>query len=287
MGKHYIAIHPNQSTTLCVWYVDDTSAYRPDGSGEHAEVPPGADPLDCVKATRQDWTFIEMAFAPGEYHPRMARASTSHPNDAPTAHPDNQQNKVLIETSRGQLVALQEQMERIFRTVHPTEKNFETYGHNIRNLLLLSATEVEAHWKGILKANGVDGTSTNDYIKLLSAMKLDEYAIALPFYPWLPPIKPFAGWSASAPTKSLRWYDAYNAVKHDRELHFERAKLIHAIEAVCACATIIFAQFGRNGFHDSGQLMRFFHLAEAPKWEHSDLYAVFPSTPRKPIPYPF
>jgi hypothetical protein len=145
-----------------------------------------------------------MKFAPGEYYPRMARATTSHPHDTRAAHPDNQQNKVLIETGRGQLVALREQLERIFRTVHPTRKNFGAYGHEIRNLLLLAATEVEAHWRGILKANGVDGTTTNDYVKLLPAMKLDEYAIGLPFYPWLPPIKPFSGWSTAARREACR-----------------------------------------------------------------------------------
>ena len=90
-------------------------------------------------------------------------------------------------------------------------------GHNV---LLLAATEVEAHWKGILKANRAKCDSTKDYVKLLPAMKLDEYAIGVPFYPWLNPIRPFLGWTTDGSTKSLSWYDAYNAVKHDREAAF-------------------------------------------------------------------
>jgi len=197
--------------------------------------------------------------------------------------------ELKLETGRGQLVALREQLERIFRTVHPIDKNFDTYGHDIRNLLILAATEVEAHWKGILKANGAGGASTNEYVKLLPAMKLDEYAVRLPFYPWLAPIKPFQGRSNAAPTKSLTWYDAYNAVKHDREALFEQGTLYRAIEAVCACAVIMFAQFGRSGFHDSRQLMTFFHLTEVPKWDVTEVYVLSgkASRPYKAVQYPF
>ncbi len=69
-------------------------------------------------------------------------------------------------------------------------------------------------------------------------MRLNEYAIDFPFYPWLDAIVPFKGWSASAPTKSLRWYDAHNAVKHDREREFARGTLGHAFEAVAGCVVI-------------------------------------------------
>jgi hypothetical protein len=254
VAKSYIGVHPTIRSAGAVWVVDEKSVFLADGS-KVGEVVPGADPLECVKSTHPDWTFQELKLAPGEYYPRMARTTSDDLNASPGVNPANLYNKILIETGRGQLVALREQLERIFRTVHPIEKNFDTYGHDIRNLLILAATEVEAHWKGILKANGVEGGSTKDYVKLLDAMKLDEYAVKLPFYPWLAAIKPFYGWSSAAPTQSLTWYDAYNAVKHDRETLFERGTLFHAIEAVCGCAVITFAQFGRSGFHDSRQLM--------------------------------
>jgi hypothetical protein len=37
-------------------------------------------------------------------------------------------------------------------------------------------------------------------------------------------------------TQELKWYDAFNAVKQNREAEFERATLGHAIDAVSACA---------------------------------------------------
>jgi hypothetical protein len=183
---------------------------------------------------------------------------------------------------RGQLAALVDQLERIFRVVHPTPANFQVFGHEIRNLLILASTEVEAHSKGILKANGAESTSTNDYVKLLSAMKLDEYAIFLSLSPWLEPIKPFGGWDCSSPTKSLPWYDAYNAVKHDRESSFERATLINAIQAVCAIAVLLVAQFGKRG------LWGYLELREVPKWSGSEIYPLpGPNGSFTPKPYSF
>jgi hypothetical protein len=140
----------------------------------------------------------------------------------------------LVQTSRGQVVALREQLERIFRTVQPLEENYKTYGHDIRDLLILAATEVEAHWKGVLKANGIEGESTRDYVKLLPVLKLNKYAIQLPFYPWLGAVRPFENWVPNPSSQSLSWYDAYNAVKHNREENFSRATLLNAIQAVCS-----------------------------------------------------
>jgi hypothetical protein len=43
-------------------------------------------------------------------------------------------------------------MQDVFETVEPGELNLQTYGHKIRELLLLAAMEVEASWAAALKA---------------------------------------------------------------------------------------------------------------------------------------
>ena len=85
----------------------------------------------------------------------------------------------------------------------------DTYGHEIRNLLILACTEIEAHWRGILNANRVkkDRYTTVDYVSLLDAMRLDKFSVNFPRYPWLRSRRPFEGWTSAAPTQSLRWYD--------------------------------------------------------------------------------
>jgi hypothetical protein len=159
-----------------------------------------------------------------------------------------------------------------------TEQTFHAFGHDIRNLLILACTEVETHWRGVLVANGVvkDRYQTQDYVKLRDAMKLDRYAVAFPNYPWLDPLKPYDEWSESNPTSSLKWYHAYNAVKHSRETEFERGTLRHVFEAVSACVIMMAAQFGApGGFANGPELASFFHLSAVPSWPLTELY-IFP-----------
>jgi hypothetical protein len=285
---YYLGIHPSGSTAL--WLVDDDrEVRRADGAQESVQVPEGVDPLDAIEITRKIWSFLKLDLGPGEYYPRMSRPNAQHPSESPGSNPANHQERALIETGRGQLTALRYQLEEIFRVVHPVQENFDAFGHEIRNLLILAATEVEAHWKGVLAVHGVRGRQTQDYVKLADAMKLREYAIALPFYPWLNVVRPFEGWMPSeTPTKDLGWYDAYQAVKHDRENQFQRATLLNAIQAVCGCAVLLFAQFGQHGFHYRAEINSFFEVNEAPVWHPSETYSsAREEMGYKPVVYPF
>jgi hypothetical protein len=171
-----------------------------------------------------------------------------------------------------------------------------TFGHDIRNLLILACTEVEAHWHAVLVANHRDPFKkkyydTKDYVKLCSAMRLNEYAIAFPNYPWLAPFMPYNGWKTGKPTQSLRWYGAYNAVKHNRETEFHQATLLHAFEAISACVIMMVAQFGsQEGLCQSLELETFFNLSERPAWPFSDYYS-FPYGKNEhewsPLNFPF
>jgi hypothetical protein len=284
---YFIAVHRDHHTAL--WFIEGATARRADGAQEQVDVPLGSDAMLAVTSTRPQWEFHPLTLRPGEYYKRMARPNSAYPHQSPGTNPGNNSERVLIETIRGQLTALRSQLENIFRTVHPVKQNFGAFGHEIRNLLILAATEAESHWKGVLKANDVRGSSTHDYAKLANAMKLGEYSIRLPFYPWLEPIAPFRGWGPSErPTKDLLWYDAYNAVKHDRENAFDRATLVNALTAVCGCAVMTFAQFGTSGFHYRVEINSFFEIETAPEWHPSEVYCAHTDgQPWTPIPYPF
>ena len=220
--------------------------------------------------------FHRTVLGPGEFYPRIARPDDQHPGEAPGWNPGARTETNVMAIACGQLATLTRQLDRICQTVHPTEKTFGVFGHDIRNLLILACTEVESHWRGVLVANGVSRGrfDTRDYAALRQAMKLDEYAVDFPAYPWLMPLKPFAGWgSTGSPTRELQWYDAYNAVKHNREAAFERATLRHAFEAVIACAIMMAAQFGlSDGLGQRSELQAFFHISAVPVWALSDVY---------------
>jgi hypothetical protein len=282
---YYLCLHPSPKTTnATILRIDEKEAVRFDARQGPYPVPPGAVAPDFNFPELPGFKFYQMKLMPGQYHPRIARPTVLHLDETPGRSP-NLDNE-LIQTSRGQLVALRDQLERIFRTVQPVEDNYGTYGHDIRNLLILAATEVEAHWKGVLKANGFDGESTRDYVRLLPVLKLNKYAIVLPFYPWLGAVRPFEGWRRDLPTKSLTWYDAYNAVKHDREGHFSRATLLNALQAVCAVAIMNYAQFGL--YADNRDARAFFTLNEKPQYDPVEVYPVWEGSesPRL-VPVPF
>jgi hypothetical protein len=60
--------------------------------------------------------------------------------------------------------------------------------------------------------------------------------------------KPFAQWNDTAPTLTLPWYDAYNAVKHHREAAFSKATLEAVLNAAAALHIMQIAQWGPEVF---------------------------------------
>lgn len=191
--------------------------------------------------------------------------------------------------SLNQIIGLRNLLVDLLRVVDADPRNFFAFGHAIRDLMMLACTEVESQWKGVLRENGysVDARlNTGDYVKLLKPMRLGEYEVSLPLYPECPAISPFKHWSASNPTDSLSWYNSYNAVKHDREECLDRARLIHAIEAVIAVAVMNIAQFGmRETWLEI--LGSFFQFEDVPTWEFQEMYNFGPKTPLNRRQFPF
>jgi len=194
-----------------------------------------------IARTFADTNPIESQYKPGTVYKRIYRplASTgSYYRAVP-------QEKVT--ESFVSLHMLLKKLEELFETIEPTEANLAAYGHKIREILLLACMEVESSWSAVLKENCYPSTgrlTTNDYVKLLTAMLLDSYKLSLQSYSTFPSFSPFEGWSAANPTQSLAWYDAYNKTKHDREENLKLATLHNAVRAVGAAVVMFHAQFG-------------------------------------------
>lgn len=157
-------------------------------------------------------------------------------------------------------------MQDVFESVEPAQGNLKTYGHKIRELLLLAAMEVEASWTAVLRVNGYaeQRPTTRDYVKLRAPMLLDSFGLTLRSYPEFPSFAPFRGWTVEAPTRALDWYDAYNRTKHNREEFLGDATLERAVHAVGAATVMFYAQFGysfRTGDERRPVIVNVFNLA--------------------------
>lgn len=87
-------------------------------------------------------------------------------------------DNTILTNANSQLAGLMQFLSTICRTIYPKSKldesgtevgNLATYGHDIRNGMLLACTEVEAQLKGVLRANNISAYrhnySTVDYVK--------------------------------------------------------------------------------------------------------------------------
>jgi hypothetical protein len=155
--------------------------------------------------------------------------------------------KSTLDARHSEMVSLRiflEKLEELFLFIEPDTHGLTTHSHKSRELLILACTEVENQWKMYVSENGIapvgGNYSTNDYVKLLKPLHLAEWKLTSKPYPMIGGIMPFASWNSTSPTQSLHWYNAYNQTKHDRTAHFDKATLLHAIDAVCA-SIILFA----------------------------------------------
>lgn len=214
----------------------------------------------------------------GAHHPRMWRGKFF----AHTLYSSTPMDPVAIygATYTQSIVAAEslfDGLEDLFRYVEPSQANMSAYGHKFRELLILACTEVEASCKGILLANVPTrpqyNLTTNQYVKLNSALRLSEWKIALHDYPNCPEFNPFGQWRTTDPTTTLPWYAAYHAVKHDREGSFVQASLEHTLNAISAVYILQCAQWGPETFNLLGRNRRSpFTVSELSQWMPGEYY---------------
>ena len=233
-----------------------------------------------------------MQLQKNQYHPLIWRGNSQRsPSCFGPALEHTSYFEYMVVCSQ-QLSILIEDLLNIFRYIYPHDtssgqRNALCYGNESRSLLILACTEVEAQWLGILKANQATCLgkywTTKDYVKLLPAMKLDEYSIRLAKFPSYPSIIPFDKWHTANSTSSLSWYDAYNQTKHDRSSKFEAAHLANVIAAIGACIVLHAAQFGPT---NAGCYRDQFTVV-APEWPLADVYDLDNPNQYNPVNYQF
>lgn len=175
-----------------------------------------------------------------------------------------------------QLELILEELKNVFRVIEPTLDNKDSYGNSLRNIIILSCTEIDCMMNKILKSNGYvvkdDRYSTNDYVKLKEALRLNEYSLVFNEYEGLGVFSPYAHWNKEQPTKSIPWYDIYNKVKHDRQTNLKYASMDNALASISAYAILLLSQYGIDNYIWKEHMRRFFNLTERPYWHLKDFY---------------
>lgn len=203
---------------------------------------------------------------PGYYFPRINRGNVgfNYVNDA--FHLDARAYRNI-----------QASLDTLFNVIEPDPRNFGSYGHKIRELLILASTEVEFLLLKALTENGYEKKgvyTTADYVHCLELFRLSLWKVELIQYPAIKTFVPFAGWDKNNATKSLAWYSAYNAVKHNRGDNIVEANFEHVLDAVAALHILLEAQYGFGifeRFHQRSEERSLFTTVVLPSWVPAEM----------------
>jgi hypothetical protein len=183
-------------------------------------------------------------------------------------------NRNAILLSINQLALFKTMLVEIFNNVFPSFDNLLAYGHTIKNLLVLSCIEIEAHLQAIMIANNIRPAgrfyTTVDYVKLKDVLQLDKYSVSFNFYKDINDITPFNNWNSLSPTASIPWYESYNKIKHDGDAAFNHASLQNVISAISAIVILMYAQFGKNIPYWKEEIGLFFDVKNTCSWTIDD-----------------
>lgn len=240
----------------------------------------GAAPIDWLKEKFKDEPNMHYEWADrdiGQFHPRFYQGGY-YLQDASVFQAYSTAEHNAAAASAEQVDILIEELKKVCRVAAPDNATDRVYGSEIRNILILACTEVEAQLRGILKINGYpvkdEQLNMGHYVRVAGPMKLADYGVKLYSYRDYAEIRPFAGWATA---KHLPWYRSYNSTKHDREGKFGEATLAHALNAVAALEVLLFAEYGPG----IERTERFFAIMSRPTWDppqYTYAHPLYPDT---------
>ncbi|MFA5978714.1 MAG: hypothetical protein WC818_10735 [Pseudomonas sp.] len=215
-----------------------------------------------------DIVEMEDVQRPGSFYPRVSRENIFF----------NYVSEQFLQDVRA-YQNIQYSLDGLFNYIEPSASNLSAYGHKIRELLILACTEVECLLVKTLVDNGYeqkDRYSTSDYIKCKDILGLDKFEVTLVQYPSVKVFKPFRDWKAESPTKSLPWYNAYNAVKHNRSDNITDANLEHLLDAISGIHILLESQYGKGIFerwNSQTEDRSVYKTVARPQWNCTEITA--------------
>ncbi|MBS7327929.1 MAG: hypothetical protein KIG68_04155 [Oxalobacter sp.] len=158
--------------------------------------------------------------------------------------------------AKRELKILIEKLHEILMYIEPDPICLQSYGHKIRELLILACTECENTWTAYIRLSGnkKQRLTTNEYIALKDKLFLAEYRIKFLNHPITIDLEPFKLWNVKKPTESLSWYNAYNQTKHNREDFFNKATLENCLNAIAANIVLFCVRYSPYDLNEESDL---------------------------------
>lgn len=121
-------------------------------------------------------------------------------------------------------LSIEEDIDRLFRYIEPSEDNFSTYSVELTRLYLAICSELDVILKAYCKLLDDDSKASriNEYAELINASNKDISIASLNLQRFRLAITPFSDWEKSITPK---WWKKYNGVKHNRDINFRDANL--------------------------------------------------------------
>ena len=153
---------------------------------------------------------------------------------------------------------LQKDLVDLFNYIEPSDTALKVYSFRIQELLIRTCVEVEANFKAIFAMNKYSKNARDlnitDYFLINKSHFLSDYSVKLPY--WSENLMtadrtPFKAWGSPEDSKNpwkLKWFQDYNATKHDRSNALARASFENLIDAFAALVVLISAQYMAEDF---------------------------------------
>lgn len=158
--------------------------------------------------------------------------------------------KQELETSWNYYLSLEEDISNTSRFVEPTQK--DVYSFEFLKLIILTCSEIESVMKyicTIIKDGEHFRCDIGEYKSIILGKYPKITRAVVHISRTHEPIIPFSGWDEAR----LPWWDAYQNVKHSREISFLQATYGNAVQALAALYILIFYLAKSSGitFYDT------------------------------------
>jgi len=153
---------------------------------------------------------------------------------------------------------LQKDLLELFNYIEPSDTALKVYSFRIQELFIRTCIEIEANFKAIFAmhtySKKAKDLTIKDYYLIDKTHYLSRYSAKLPY--WSENLMtanrtPFKSWGAPRQQDTpwaLKWYQDYNATKHDRSNSLHLASFENLIDAFAALVIVISSQYMSEDF---------------------------------------